>query len=428
MASGSSASADRPPAGSEWSDAYLPARDGTSLHADVFRPAGLTDADRTPAMLVVSPYLGLPTPDDPGPPKVLRWYRRLYEEAIARGHSIVQVSFRGTGASQGCEDLGGPGEQGDVAAAIEWAATRPWSTGRVGMMGHSYDGFAAVIGLAQRSPALAAAVLIAPAVDLYRGAYMNGVAYAQGRVVGSYYQGFALIPPAPDPDQTVNGVGGRDLSCAPGIAAESQSNDPTTAFWRERDFSARAAGTRVPVFWAHGFLDGRDDYSSVRPSNFLDLWRSLGGPRRASFGQFPHVVPGEPNTWNEPEPVGREGFPGEALDWLDAYVKDERRARTTVGRAAPVVVQDGARGGWRAAPTWPSADARRYSMPLRPGAYADAAGNKAEQGDEPGGGCADGVHARCNPLSRTGQGTWTFSQPLPADVHLSGVARLRASA
>jgi hypothetical protein len=415
-----------PPAGSTWSEAYFPSRDGTSLHADVFRPDGLPQSARTPAMLVVSPYLGLPAAADPEQPRVLDRYRRLYEGAISRGYTVVQVNLRGTGASGGCTDFGGPGDRGDVAAAIGWTATQPWSTGRVGMAGHSYDGFAAVAGMAERPDALAAAVVMAPAVDLYRGVYMNGVPYLQSPVVGSYYQGLGLIPPLGDLSQVVNGTGGRDPSCASEVAGESRNPDASSAYWRERDLTPRVAGSRVPVLWTHGFLDGRDDYSSVRPDNFLSVWTRLAGPRRAWFGQFPHVVPGELNTWNEPEPLGRDGFVGEALDWLDAYVRRDAAATARVTRAPAVAVQEGARGDWLSEAKWPPPPIGTAELELAPGSYADAPGNKAEQGEEPGGGCATGVHARCNPMSRTGQGSWTFSPPLSADVRIAGVARLRA--
>jgi hypothetical protein len=351
----------------------------------------------------------------------------LYEAAIARGYSVAQVSVRGTGASQGCGDFGGPDEQGDIAIALDWAAARPWSTGRVGLLGHSYDGYAGIIAMSRRPNALAAAVLMAPVTDPYRGAFMNGVEYVQGPVATSYYQTFALVPPLTGaPEGTVGAMAGRDPSCAAPLVAEGQNRDAGSPFWRERDFTGRAAGADLPVLWTHGFLDGRDDYSAVRPNSFLDVWQRLTGPRRAWFGQFPHLIPGEPNTWGEPEPVGRDGFVAEALDWFDAYVKDDPGAKSRARTAPPVVVQDGAEGAWRAEPEWPPPSARLRTMPLVPGTYTDGPGNKAEQGDDAGGGCTS-LQARCNPASRTGQGTWTFSQPVGEDVRVAGVARLAAS-
>ena len=178
------AAADAPPAGSTWSEATFSSADGTRLHADVFRPAA-AEAARVPVMLVVTPYLGTPSPE--GPPVVLRWYRALYERAIGRGFAVAQVSLRGTGASAGCGDFGGPREQEDVAAAIDWAAREPWSSGAVTMAGHSFDGYAALAGVVQRPGALRAVVVMAPAVDLYRGVFMNGVRYLQSPAVAGYY-------------------------------------------------------------------------------------------------------------------------------------------------------------------------------------------------------------------------------------------------
>ena len=67
-------------------------------------------------------------------------------------------------------------------------------------------------------------------------------------------------------------------------------------------------------------------------------------------------------------------------------------------------------GRWRTEPAWPPADAERFTMSLRPGEYTDRPDNVAENG----GG-----------LSGTpGNGTWTVSQPLPYQVHLSGVAKV----
>ena len=71
----------------------------------------------------------------------------------------MQVDLRGFGASSGCNDFGGPGEQADAKAAVEWAASQPWSTGKVGMWGKSYDGWTEVMGLATKPKGLAAAVI-----------------------------------------------------------------------------------------------------------------------------------------------------------------------------------------------------------------------------------------------------------------------------
>jgi predicted acyl esterase len=413
------------PAGSTWSQAYIEAGDGTLLHADVFHPAAPGDS-RTPAVVVVSPYLGIPALDDPSPPNVPSWHRELYDALIEARFTVVQVSFRGTGASQGCEDFGGSGERADVRAAVSWARSQGWSTGRVGMIGHSYEGFAAVMALAERVPGLAAAVLTAPAIDLYRGIYMNGVGYQQSPVVAPYYQAFQLIPPF-DPTAALSAYSGRfsNLECLLEVAREGQNPDPRSDFWRARDFSWRAASS-VPVMWTHGFLDGRDDYSSVRPDNFLDLWRRLRGPKRAWFGQFPHLVPGQENTWGGAEPVGRDGFTAEAVDWLLAHVVRDGPARDRVRRLPTVAIQEGATGEWRSEPAWPPPGARDHSLALLPGSYLDAPGNKGEAAPADRGTCL-ALQARCNPASVVGRGSWTFSRPLRGGLHLSAPPAVRLS-
>src|SRR3954453_1773011 len=50
------ASADDPPKGSTWFETYIDEPDGTQLHADVLRPAGLPKDARTPVILSIGPY------------------------------------------------------------------------------------------------------------------------------------------------------------------------------------------------------------------------------------------------------------------------------------------------------------------------------------------------------------------------------------
>ena len=97
------------------------------------------------------------------------------------------VDLRGFGGSTGCLDWGGPGEQADVKAAVEWAAAQPWSTGKVGMYGKSYDGVTGLIGIAQQPKGLAAVVAQEPVYDLYRYLYANRVRFQNSLVTPGLY-------------------------------------------------------------------------------------------------------------------------------------------------------------------------------------------------------------------------------------------------
>lgn len=92
---------------------------------------------------------------------------------MARGYTYVMVDLRGFGGSSGCLDWVGPGEQADVKAAVEWAATQPWSTGAVGMYGKSYDAVTGLVGEAVLPRGLKAIVSQEPVYDMYRYLYTN---------------------------------------------------------------------------------------------------------------------------------------------------------------------------------------------------------------------------------------------------------------
>ncbi len=71
---------------------------------------------------------------------------------MQRGYAFVMVDLRGFGSSTGCLDLGGPGERLDVVNAVQWAASQPWSTRKVGMYGKPYDGVTGLIGVDSSRP------------------------------------------------------------------------------------------------------------------------------------------------------------------------------------------------------------------------------------------------------------------------------------
>lgn len=398
------------PAGAEWSEAYiespdpLPNDEHPRLHADVLRPKGLAPTDRTPVVLTVSPYTNHSTqtgtdidPTASGPSS--RFFDFLADaDLFNRGYTYVMVDLRGTGGSMGCNDWGGPGEQDDVKRAVEWAASQPWSTGKVALYGKSYDGWTGLMGLAQRPQGLAAVISQEPVVDGYRYLYMNGVRFSNS--VGTPAS-FQLIDAAPgtindSPDYQSQNVWANVVKpgCYATNYAEQQQDDPNSAFWTPRNLVPLVEDVSIPTFFMAGFLE-----NNTKPDAIFSFWNNLSGPNRAWFGQWDHVRGNDRrgDGWA----TGRSTFIPEVLRFLDEHLKGV--AGATAGDP-PVVVQSNA-GAFRGETQWPPADARALMTALRPGTYPD-------DGENDGDGSA------------AGNGRWTISAPLPYTVHLAGVPKL----
>jgi putative CocE/NonD family hydrolase len=103
-------------------------RDGTTLYADVYRPAA---EGRYPAILTRLPY-GKGTGMVSGYMNPLR-----YAQA---GYAVVIQDIRGTGMSEG-KFYPRVNEMVDGYDAVEWLATQPWCDGNVGMYGMSHLGY-----------------------------------------------------------------------------------------------------------------------------------------------------------------------------------------------------------------------------------------------------------------------------------------------
>ena len=398
------------PPGTDWTEEYFPSADGTQLHADVIRPKG---AGKTPVILAIGPYFGHggqqgaidydPTREAPS-----ERFKDLWTEGhiFERGYTMVQVDLRGFGASQSCNDFGGPGEQADAKAAVEWAASQPWSTGKVGMWGKSYDGWTQVMALANKAKGLAAAVIQSPIIDGYRALYMNGVHYDAGwYATPGLYQNIDAEPPTAfdNPAYFESSAKGTDPDCyAQNIAEQNTTVDKSDPFWQARDLVPRAQGSDVPVLWSHGFID-----ANTKPNNFIDVWSFLTGPHRAWFGQYTHIRPQDKRSDDDTKTIsktGRQGFIDEAMRWMDRYVKGAGAADAPVEEDPAVEVEDGGLQKYRAEPAWPPLDGDRHALTLKAGTHTDRPGNNGRTGP--------------------GDGIWSISDPLPYDVHLAGVPRV----
>jgi uncharacterized protein len=401
-----------PPAGATWTETYIDTPDGERLHVDVLRPEGLDDDDKTPTILIVSPYLGMVgQTSQPGPSD--RFYD-FFEGAkvFKRGYSVVQVSLRGSGGSSGCLDILGPGEQLDIETAVEWTTSQPWSNGRVGMYGKSYDANTGVAGAALQPKGLAAVVAQQIVPDRYRGSYSDRVRYLQSLAYpGASYgaQGEGAFSVNNDPEYIANSVT-HTADCQAGLA-EHYRDDPTSEFWTVRDFAKRAKGSKVPTFITTGYLDANTNVGG----GVIDFFNALKGPKRMWIGWWDHVRGND--KVGERLAMGRKGFFDEVMRFFDRYVKGVPAAKAPTHRDSVIAAQ-GSDGKWRSEKAWPPKDARTYRGLLLPGSYVDDARNLGsnDAAAGPGGSGSAGEEA-------VGYGSWTFSQPLRRAVQVAGVPR-----
>ncbi|NYD56001.1 hypothetical protein BKA08_000239 [Nocardioides marinisabuli] len=382
----------------DWTEVYLEADDGTVLHADVLRPAGMPADERTPVVLTVSPYTshsgGAAAPDPTGEPPSDRFDDFLdLTGALDEGYTYVMVDLPGTGGSGGCNDWGGPAEQGAVESAVEWAAAQPWSTGRVALLGKSYDGWTGLMGTARRPDGLAAVVSMEPVYSGYSYLYNRGVRFANSVGTPVVFQANDLFPGSlADPlDYHLNGA---PLTPCHALNIVQQQDDAEDSdFWAARDLVPAAAGSRVPVFLTQGFLE-----TNTKPDRAFDYWNGLGGAaHKAWFGQFDHVRGWDTDAEGRSE-TGRPraAFVRQVAAFLDRHLEGERSRAARPG----VQVQD-SQGRWRTESSWPPADVRVRRTTLAGGAYADDGRTSATGAD-------------------AGSGAWTVSTPLRRTAWMSG--------
>jgi hypothetical protein len=172
----------------DW-DLPIPMDDGLVLRADLFRPPA---EGRYPVILTYGPYAkGLAFQE--GYPN--QWTRMVTafpevaagssnrhqnwevvdpEKWVPHGYAVLRVDSRGCGRSPGRIDHFSPRETADFRACIEWAGTRPWSTGKVGLNGISYFGINQWQVASTEPPHLAAMCVWEGAADWYRDMTHHG--------------------------------------------------------------------------------------------------------------------------------------------------------------------------------------------------------------------------------------------------------------
>lgn len=226
----------------------LPMSDGVRLHAWV---STYYPDDPRPILFEFETYAqhenGCP-PFAPGEPD-------LMSQEVIDEFTIVHVSYRGTGASEGVFDLSGPRTQADIREAIAWAAAQPFSNGDVVLTGQSGTGFAAHFGLLE--PSVRAAIIYTSCADQYRcfrrGGIYNGLGEVyMARTLDAWAKAAAdrqrlgtdNNPPAP-----------QQLAALTTLQAQTAENTPFTEFWAVRSSLERLPKVTIPVLYTSEVFD-----------------------------------------------------------------------------------------------------------------------------------------------------------------------------
>lgn len=168
--------------GMDYSSHYITMRDGVRIAADLYLPKGLKDGARIPAILHQTCYmrsiqLRLPFRIFFGgkPYDHTTLYAKRREYFVRRGYAWLDVDIRGSGASEGVRmSSWSPDEVKDNREIVDWIVSRPWSSGKVGATGISYDGIASGMLLVVRHPAVKAVVPMFALYDTYTDAGFPG--------------------------------------------------------------------------------------------------------------------------------------------------------------------------------------------------------------------------------------------------------------
>lgn len=317
--------------------------DGTILDADVYRP---DDESSYPVILSHGLYAkGLAFQDEiyemqwgklvSKDPSILEGSSNRFqswevvdpERWVPDGYVVVRVDSRGAGWSPGFLDTRSSREIDDYVQCIEWAGTRPWSNGKVGLCGISYYALSQWL-VASRSPRYLTAIIPWEGyVDYYRGPTHHGGIRSEfqdkwwGRQVARVQYGVGDKGlKNPNTGESIAGpvtLSEEELeSNRIDLPAELQSRTLDDEWYRER--SADVTKITVPLLsaanWGGQGIHPTGNFEGFERSRSNQKWLEVHGDTHythfySSYGRalqkrfFDHFLKGIDNGWDEEPPV-----------------------------------------------------------------------------------------------------------------------------
>ncbi len=397
-------------------EVMIPMRDGVKLFTEVLVPRQVTKATPGPMLLTRTPYSAKDLTSHANSSHLgttLFGYDNEVELMSQGGYIRVVQDVRGKYGSEGDyvmnRPLHGPlnptpvDHATDTYDTIDWLVKNvPESNGRVGILGISYDGFTALMGLVNPHPALKVSVPMNPMVDGWRGDdwFHNG-AFRETNLVYIWEQEATR---AGDSKWWTSHHDDYDEYMAPGTAGELAhrhgeeqlgfwqkllAHPAYDEFWQEQavDQILAKQPLTVPTLLVHSLWDQEDIYgapavwSAVKPKDASgNLHMVLGpwhhGQERASAESLGAIRFGSDTG---------EYFQRQILQpFLDHYLKDEGD-----GKFPAVWAFETGTNRWQTLPGWPAGCAagcapKPTPLYLQPGAKLgfSAPTGSGDRGDE----------------------------------------------
>ncbi|MGI9222189.1 MAG: CocE/NonD family hydrolase [Woeseiaceae bacterium] len=285
----------------EISEVWITMPDGVRLAADIYRPAGASDADAYPVLLEYLPY----RKDE----SRSRNYS-MYSYFLDNDYIVARVDMRGTGRSEGItipyeySDI----EQEDGEVVIDWLSKQKWSTGNVGMFGISWGGFNSIQMAMRNPPALKAFVAIMSTEYLYQEDvhYMDGIMHTDSWMMSNDL--YNAMPGAPEFVLDEEWIAQR-FNVEPSVYTYMR-NQRDGPFWDRASAVGQYEKINVPGYHIGGWYDG---YRNSLPR----MLEHVDAPVKAMIGPWDHDTPH--NAWHSPRVEWRH----EAVRWFDQWLKGE---------------------------------------------------------------------------------------------------------
>ena len=332
-------------------NAWIPMRDGTRLAAKIWLPES-AEREPVPAVLEYIPYRKRD--------HKARRDAQNHGFFAQCGYAGVRVDLRGSGDSDGV--LRGEylqQELDDGLEVIEWIASQPWCSGKVGLFGLSWGGFNGLQLAARRPDALGAVVSVCSSDDRYADDvhHMGGCLLTDNLSWASTMFAFNSCPPDPE----IVGERWRDMWLErlehSGLwLLEWLKHQRRDAFWKHGSVCEDYDAIQAPVMAVSGWADG---YSN----SVLRLLEHLSVPTRGIVGPWGHKFP----HMGGPGPT--IDFLGLCVRWWDRWLKGIRNGveeepallAWMLDPSDPLLPRSP--GRWVAEQTWPSPAIER--RPLR---------------------------------------------------------------